>query len=50
MQDESVKYKAQVRALTMYGKSTSVTHDIITGAPLKMPLPPPTKPVAPWER
>lgn len=45
-QDESVRYKAQLRAVNLYTKNNSVTHNIITGEPARMPV----APVAPWDK
>lgn len=48
--DEQLKYKGQMRAIELYGRSHSVPHNIITGEPLQLPVPQPARPVAPWER
>ena len=34
IQDETVKYKAALRTMDIFGKHHSVQHDIITGRPL----------------
>mmetsp|Transcript_22992 Transcript_22992/g.58809 ORF Transcript_22992/g.58809 Transcript_22992/m.58809 type:complete len:210 (-) Transcript_22992:463-1092(-) len=47
--DESVRYKAQLRAINLYQKGHCVSHNIITGEP-RASLPQPSRPVAPWEK
>mmetsp|Transcript_24377 Transcript_24377/g.53264 ORF Transcript_24377/g.53264 Transcript_24377/m.53264 type:complete len:199 (+) Transcript_24377:253-849(+) len=49
-QDETTMYKSQVRAANLYAKGNSVTHNIITGAPVSNPLGNIHRPVAPWEK
>ncbi|MEW5313922.1 MAG: hypothetical protein WDW38_005453 [Sanguina aurantia] len=44
--DESVRYKSQLRAINLYEKSNTITHNPLTGE-VRNPLPRPSPPVAP---
>jgi hypothetical protein len=46
-QDETVKYKAALRTMDIFGKHHSVQHDIITGQPLVANYIMPSRPVNP---
>lgn len=46
VQDESVRYKSQLRAINLYEKSNTITHNPLTGE-VRNPLPRPSPPVAP---
>ncbi len=48
-QDQTVQYKAALRAQNLYTKGNSVSHNIITGAPVWQP-PAPSRPIPPWEK
>ncbi len=49
VQDQTVVYKAALRAQNLYNKGNSVSHNIITGAERWQP-PVPHAPVAPWDK